>query len=279
MSKSTKIQWCDSTCNPTMGCDGCELWTLNRKSCYAGIMHVRFGGVTKGYATTFEQVTEFPDRMAEAATWSDLAGRQRPVKPWLDGLPRLVFISDMSDALSAAVSFKYLQEEIVTAVMSAAGRRHQWLWLTKRPERMAQFSTWLLDQGIEWPKNLWPGTSITTQGTSGRVNSLLKVGDPKTIRFVSVEPQVEPIDLEEYLPDLDWVIQGGESGRQARPFEMEWAADLIEQCQHFGVPYFLKQLGSVALRAGKRVAYEDNHAGDWEEWPGAIRVRQMPAIG
>ena len=26
MSVKTKIQWCDSTVNPTMGCDGCELW-------------------------------------------------------------------------------------------------------------------------------------------------------------------------------------------------------------------------------------------------------------
>ena len=24
--KSTKIQWCDSTVNPVMGCNGCELW-------------------------------------------------------------------------------------------------------------------------------------------------------------------------------------------------------------------------------------------------------------
>ena len=28
MSAKTKIQWCDSTANPTMGCDGCELWSL-----------------------------------------------------------------------------------------------------------------------------------------------------------------------------------------------------------------------------------------------------------
>jgi hypothetical protein len=26
MSKKTKIQWCDGTVNPVMGCDGCELW-------------------------------------------------------------------------------------------------------------------------------------------------------------------------------------------------------------------------------------------------------------
>ena len=24
--KDTKIQWCDSTVNPVMGCQGCELW-------------------------------------------------------------------------------------------------------------------------------------------------------------------------------------------------------------------------------------------------------------
>lgn len=26
MSKNTKIQWCDSTINPVMGCGGCELF-------------------------------------------------------------------------------------------------------------------------------------------------------------------------------------------------------------------------------------------------------------
>jgi hypothetical protein len=30
MAKSTPIQWCDSTVNPVMGCEGCELWPSNR---------------------------------------------------------------------------------------------------------------------------------------------------------------------------------------------------------------------------------------------------------
>lgn len=25
--KQTEIQWCHSTINPVMGCDGCELWS------------------------------------------------------------------------------------------------------------------------------------------------------------------------------------------------------------------------------------------------------------
>ena len=210
-----------------MGCDGCELWMEGRRSCYAGVLHRRFGGATPGYAPTFEDVTRFPGRMAEAAHWRDLAGKERPDKPWLDGLPRTIFVSDMSDSLSRGVSFKYLRDEVIQNVNSDKGRRHEWLWLTKRPERMAEFSTWLLERGIPWPTNLWAGTSITTQATRSRIAKLLNVGDENTIRFLSVEPQVEAIDLTAWLPRLDWIIQGGESGRQARPFAIEWAEGLI----------------------------------------------------
>ena len=278
MSVKTKIQWCDSTCNPTMGCDGCELWSTTRKSCYAGTLHTRFGGATPGYAPTFEQVTEFPGRMAEATAWADLLGKNRKDKPWLGSLPRLIFLSDLSDALSASVSFDFLEAEIISKVTSGLGSRHQWLWLTKRPERMAEFSGWLEDRGQRWPRNLWAGTSITTQATTTRIKSLAKVGDRNTIHFLSVEPQIEEVSLMAWLPQLDWVIQGGESGRKARPFDISWASSLIEQCRDQGVPYFLKQLGSVVHDCGKRLTFEDAHAGDWLEWPQALRIREFPVL-
>lgn len=148
MSKNTKIQWCDSTVNPTMGCDGCELWSNHKKTCYAGILHRRFGGATKGYAPSFEEVTTFPGRMSQAAHWPDLTGMQRSEKPWLDGMPRTIFVSDMSDSLSRSVPFDYLEEEVIRNVKSDHGQRHQWLWLTKRPGRMAQFSAWLNGRAI-----------------------------------------------------------------------------------------------------------------------------------
>ena len=69
---------------------------------------------------------------------------------------------------------------------------------------------------------------------------------------------------------LDWVIHGGESGRKARPFHMEWATTLRRQSREHGVPYFLKQLGSHVCHRGKRVVFEDAHAGDWSEWPTRI---------
>ena len=278
MSVKTKIQWCDSTCNPTMGCDGCELWSTTRKSCYAGMLHTRFGGATPGYAPSFEQVTKFPGRMAEAAAWADLLGKKRKGKPWLDGLPRLVFVSDMSDALSSSVSFDYLEHEIIGNATCDLGSRHQWLWLTKRPERMAQFSRWLEERGRAWPRNIWAGTSITTQATTTRIKSLVKVGDRNTIRFLSVEPQVEEIALQAWLPRLDWVIQGGESGRNARPFDISWAKLLLGQCRAYSVPYFLKQLGSTVYDRGKRLTFADAHAGDWFEWPQPLRTRTFPGV-
>lgn len=276
MTQNTAIQWCDSTENPTMGCDGCELWNSQRQTCYAGGLHRRFGANSTGYAPRFEQVTQFPGRMRRASRWSDLSGRNRENKPWLNGMPRLIFVSDMSDALSKAVSFEYLREEVIENVISDHGRRHRWLWLTKRPHRMAEFSRWL---ARPWPSNLWIATSITTQNSTSRLNPLFEVGDEATTRFLSVEPQWEAIDLEPWLSQIDWVIQGGESGVSARAFHEEWAESLTSQCRAAGVPYFLKQLGTKVYRGGQRIRHEHSHGGNWDEWPEHLRVRQFPTEG
>lgn len=277
MAQNTAIQWSDSTANLSMGCDGCELWIEGFLICYAGRLHQPRGG-RKGYAPTFEQVTLFPGRMATAARWSDLTGQDRLAKPWLHGLPRLIFVSDMSDALSAAASFEYLRDEIIHVVTSEKGRRHVWQWPTKRPNRMAEFSRWLSKQDIRWPSNLWAGTSVTTQTTTSRVAQLLKVGGRRTIRFVSVEPQWEAIDLARWLPSLDWVIQGGQSGSVKRAFDLQWAEELIAQCRRHKVPYFCKQFGGFAVANGSRLELDDYHGGDWSVWPPQLRVREMPHV-
>jgi protein gp37 len=211
--------------------------------------------------------------MQRAARWSDLTSTKRGEKPWLDGLPRLIFVSDMSDALSESVEFDYLKREVIDVVASGMGRRHRWLWLTKRPQRMAAFSAYIEQS---WPENLWVATSITTQASTARIDSLLSVGDKRTKRFLSVEPQWEPIQLGEWLPKLDWVIQGGESGPLAHEFHIEWAESMIAECRRFNVPYFLKQLGSNVRRRGERVTFEHSHGGNWSEWLGHLRVRLLP---
>jgi len=61
--------------------------------------------------------------MAEAAAWSDLTGTNREDKPWLNGLPGPIFVSDMSDALSAAISFDFLEAEVISTVTTPMGHR------------------------------------------------------------------------------------------------------------------------------------------------------------
>ena len=141
-----------------------------------------------------------------------------------DNLPRRIFVSDMSDSLSAAVPFEYLLEEIVKPASDGPGRRHDWPWLTKRPREMAKFASWLTERGIQWPDNLWAGTSVTSIQSTNRISNLLLVGSATTTRFVSVEPQVEPLDLRPWLSELNWVIHGGESGRAARLFDVALGA-------------------------------------------------------
>lgn len=276
MANSSSIQWCDDTVNPVMGCDGCELHNKrDPTTCYSFRLHQSRGRGNPGYAADFDKPTMFPGRTMRAARARDLRGECRPRKPWLDGLPRLIFISDMGDALSKRIAFEYLYEEIVLVATSSAGARHEWLWLSKRPQRMAQFSAWLRRRGVAWPRNLWAGTSITTQSTASRALRLLAVGDENTIRFISVEPQREALAIP-VLDRLDWVIQGGESGPNAHAFDLAWARELRDACAAAHVAYFLKQLGRQPTIAGKTLRLRDAHGGDWSEWPDDLRIRQFP---
>ncbi len=277
MGKNTAIQWCDDTVNPTMGCDGCELWMDGNKTCYAGKLHEDKGPFNIGFSSRFEILTYHRGRVAKSAKWSDLRGSDRPNKPWLNGMPRTIFVSDMSDSLSKAVPFEYLWTEVIDNVGSVAGRRHVWMWLTKRPERMAKFARWLDDLGVTWPENLWAGTSITTAKSRSRIRSLVKV--PAKVRFLSVEPQLEEIDLEDQLDGIDWVIQGGESGSEARRFDLEWADLMREQCQTAGVAYFMKQVGNDPYENSEPIDIRGRHGGDWDKWPyDRLRLREFPVV-
>jgi protein gp37 len=44
-------------------------------------------------------------------------------------------------------------------------------------------------------------------------------------------------------PGLDWVICGGETGKNARPMHPQWARDLRDQCKASDTPFFFKQRG------------------------------------
>ena len=63
---------------------------------------------------------------------------------------------------------------------------------------------------------------------------------PAVVRFVSYEPAIGPLtDIR--WEQLDWLIAGGESGSQRRPFKHDWARYVHQQCKAHGAAFFYKQ--------------------------------------
>lgn len=296
--KNTPIQWAIDTVNPTSGCAGCELArpSMERNDlgpidiiCYAYWTHMNRlrHAFPEKYAQSFFEVRLIAGRIAEYARGRDLRGIEKKYHPWIPTeYPRVIFISDMADALSPDVPFEYLRDEVIkVAGATPEGARHVWLWLTKQAKRLVEFHDWLAAQGCVWPKNIWPGVSVTAANTLWRVDELLSRSFART--FVSYEPAWEWVDFfagRTHLPSM--IIAGGESGRNPRPFNLEVAHRLITACRKHGVAPFIKQLGAKPQREAtgpqgavkESVQLEDSHGGDWSEWPASLRVREFPSL-
>lgn len=129
-----------------------------------------------------------------------------------------------------------------------------------------------IEDGPLWPlPNVHLGVSAENQRWAGtRIPALLDT--PAAVRFVSAEPLLGSLNIASEWADLDWVIVGGESGPGARPMDLAWVRDLVNDCRALGIAPFVKQLGSVWARANGW----GGKGGLPEEWPADIRVREFP---
>lgn len=250
MGKTTAIEWCDSTVNLQMGCDGCELWAKNKqagkRTCYAGLLTQRYGG-KKGWPAAFDKPALFPERLKEALAWPDLKGVRAFRKPWLAGKPRHIFLDDMGDTFTESLPLDWLLEHIPAMEASP----HVWMFLTKRASRMTKF---FVDCLGYVPGNFKLGVSLTKQSTVNRLVWLrqLKETFPEAVVWISAEPLLQMLDLDDLAWEkdgfrwqglIDGVIAGGESGAGARPCHPDWVRALRDKCQESSVPFFWKQWG------------------------------------
>lgn len=284
MSKDSPIQWCDSSLNLQMGCDGCELWNGKKRVCYAGIQIDGDGtkrglaGV-KGWPTSFGAPALFPHRLEPALKWKDLTGTERPDKPWMNGLPRIIFLNDMGDTFSKKLPLEWMADHLDAMSKSP----HQFLVLTKRPSRAVEFS-----RKHPFPDNFWIGTSVTSRDTEGRVAQLLQVEGGR-LKFVSFEPLWSEISAKAF-EGVQWSIFGGESGANPTRTCMDHIAQGMHNAVVAGSKVFVKQLGARPYFWGSLTdpaddltptaidfTVKDSHGGDWNEWPEALRVREMPS--
>lgn len=215
-----------------------------------------------------------PGRIAEAARWGDLRGENRAGKPWLDGLPRCIFVGDLSDIMSAAVTDDFLEREIFAPMESDKGRRHIWMVLTKRPKRLADFSE-RRPGGL--PRNVIAMTSVTNQATAeARLPHLRRV--QARWRGVSAEPLLGAVSLAPWLSWITWVIIGGASGDNAGQTPVEWIEALARESVGAACATFVKQLGSKPTNDGGALAINHAKGGNSDEWPASLRVREMPSF-
>jgi len=242
MNGKTGIEWTEATWNPVTGCTkvsaGC-------KNCYAERITQRFGG-------DFSKIELHEGRL----DW-----------PLHHRKPVMIFVNSMSDLFHESVPFGFIDKVFAVMAMSP---RHTFQVLTKRPERMAKYTTSrgdctdgvramgrlvysgpydeMLECECSMPlSNVWLGTSVEDQATADeRIPHLLRC--PAAVRFISYEPALGPVDLSRHLctsspSSLHWVICGGECGPKARPMHPDWARSVRDQCRAAGVPFFFKQWG------------------------------------
>lgn len=263
MAEKTKIAWCHHTFNPWIGCsrvaEGC-------KFCYAeNLMDTRYHRVKWG-----------PDgTRSRTKTWN------QPPKWNRDATARgekdKVFCASLADVFEDRDELTPWREEMFQLIDKC--QNLHWLLLTKRPQNI--INMWPKDG--KYRENIWLGTSVALQkNVNEYVAPLIETKHLCKYLFLSVEPQIGPVDLAEYLfpkPQVNWCIFGGESKQgteEPRPYDMDWARFNIKQCREAGVACFVKQFGSNVYDKGVRKYFINDHAENTLEWPADLRVRECP---
>jgi protein gp37 len=160
-----------------------------------------------------------------------------------------------------------------------------------------------------WPfPNVWIGVSVEDQDSAdNRIHPLLEI--PAAIRFVSYEPALGPVEWHPSwfgavpdgrggwstverseakvwgrrptVPGIDWLIAGGESGRDARACDVAWLRAARDAASAYGAACFIKQLGADPYThdvadAAALLALRDPKGGNPAEWPADLDVREWP---
>lgn len=251
MAQNSKIEWTHHTANLWWGCtkvhEGCD-------NCYAETLAKRWKNDIWG--------NDKPRKEVRGA-WIDLLKYQKLAKE--AGEIHRVFVGSMMDIfekpmplIGAAIpeyTTGVLRDRLFGEINLGYYPNLMFLLLTKRPSNINKYipESWLTNP----PKNVMFGTSPVNQKTfNDLTGQLMKVNGKK---FLSVEPQLDFISVETIgFTGIDWIIQGGESGHHKRPFNLEWARSMKDECSKLSIPYFFKQIDKI------------------QEVPEDLQVRQFP---
>lgn len=250
MGDKTTISWTHMTFNPWIGCQkvgpGCD-------NCYALTWDERFSdGIHWGPGA--ERRRTVPSNWAKPKRWNRDAVAA--------GVRKRVFCASLADVFDNAIDPKWRRD---LAQLIRDTPMLDWMLLTKRIGNVPRMVA--ADFGGSLPDNVWLGASIVTQEEADRdIAKLLAV--PAAVRWLSMEPLIEAVVVgPDRMAALDMIVVGGESGKGARHFDIEWARSLLVQARAGDTAYHFKQLSEADF---------PQTYGDVEAFPEDLRVREFP---
>jgi protein gp37 len=247
----TGIQYLDFTWNPVTGCTkGCpECWAreVSQKR-LAPAADKKFFEQSKCRRFGDNSLPDYNEglRLKEIAeayrTFAPTLHPERLNQPARRKKPAVIGVCFMGDLFDPACKANWFSE-VACATMSAIGAdHHTYVFLTKQPAGMA----YRLKDADALPH--WH------LGFSARTQAEFDEGWPHMAKlaaagwkvWVSLEPMQEAVDIftafDEYGDyPFDSVIVGAQSGKNAVPFQEDWARLIRDQCAAAGVPFMFKQ--------------------------------------
>ncbi len=241
MAKDSAIEWTDATWNPWMGCTKVSAGCTN---CYMFRDQKRYG-------------TDPTEIRRSKTTFRD------PLK-WKE--PRMIFVCSWSDFFHEDVPPEWRRDAWEIMYHAGVYPKHTFLLLTKRPENILNMlpAGWVEGRWQEVFDHVWIGVTAENQEMADlRIPLLIDV--PAAKHFISVEPMLGFVYLRNYIEHLDWVIAGGESGRDFRVMKEDWAIDLRDECIAAGTPFFFKQWSGLHPKKDPRGMNLEGK--EWKETP------------
>lgn len=224
MADQTRIEWADATFNPW---EGCQKVSPACDNCYAEARNIRFNGSPVNWGPGA------PRRRTSAANWRQPRKWNRDAAA--TGTRPFVFCASLADVFDNEVDSLWRHD---LYGLIAETPNLVWLLLTKRIGNVIGMLPGFL------PGNVAIGATMASQMEYDR--DRMKLAQVKALfnplfTFGSFEPLLGPVILDKNAPD--WIIVGGESGRNARPMNLDWARSLKRQSHELGRVFNFKQVG------------------------------------
>lgn len=120
------------------------------------------------------------------------------------------------------------------------------IFLTKRIER---FMHCIPDDWGDGYDNVTVGCTVENQK---RADERLSIFQSLPIKHKNIicQPLIEKVDIAKYLDNIELVVVGGESDKNARPLDYGWVLNIREQCALKNVHFEFRQCGTHFIKDG-----------------------------